>query len=569
MGGKFSKVKFTRGASVDDKLTRPSGLYTHTNLDLKKLRKLILAGKLAPCYVAKESPPAPGAGPAAEECPICFLHYPTLNRSRCCAKAICTECFLQVKVPNGACGSACPFCKSSRYAVDYRGKRSEEEIRAEQVEEQRVAEVQARMREEERRADQERELQRIAEERESAPAASGSSAAPAADAAAEEAPRQQRRRLPPLRPPSRSAPAEPAGDLPIIQGLVAPPSREQLEQQTEQARRNSSEEAERRMTASAQPEATPDHLAIAERLTQFLPRGYRHDNLTDAQLEELMVMDAMWRSLQPGQEGGGASSGEGERTQEEPVEHTRPMTEEEEIAAAIAAVERAEAEEAAQRSLASMETEPQPEDTASDEAQQPAAGEPLREGDASTSTPQAAPVPFDSDGVVAQMLGDIIGGEDHVVCPPWPDQPTGPSSSGTEAADAEEQESNAAKTDSEPCDAGETSRASESSAAGEELQAGVEDEADAANATSGAVPEPSHDDADAVSADQSSSDLVQMEADQGTQAGTLESDEGASPDVGGLDSPTLSEQPAEEEQTASIEDKVDTTDVTLALPGRG
>ena len=33
----------------------------------------------------------------AEECPICFLFYPALNRSACCNKGICTECYLQVR----------------------------------------------------------------------------------------------------------------------------------------------------------------------------------------------------------------------------------------------------------------------------------------------------------------------------------------------------------------------------------------------------------------------------------------------------------------------------------------
>ncbi len=31
-----------------------------------------------------------------EECPICFLYYPALNRAKCCSKGVCTECFLQV-----------------------------------------------------------------------------------------------------------------------------------------------------------------------------------------------------------------------------------------------------------------------------------------------------------------------------------------------------------------------------------------------------------------------------------------------------------------------------------------
>lgn len=53
---------------VDEKYTKPQGLYLHKDVDHKKLRKLILDSKLAPCY--------PGDDDTAfdlEECPICFL----------------------------------------------------------------------------------------------------------------------------------------------------------------------------------------------------------------------------------------------------------------------------------------------------------------------------------------------------------------------------------------------------------------------------------------------------------------------------------------------------------------
>lgn len=53
---------------VDEQYTRPQGLYQHKDVDQKKLRKLILDAKLAPCY--------PGDDECAfdrEECPICFL----------------------------------------------------------------------------------------------------------------------------------------------------------------------------------------------------------------------------------------------------------------------------------------------------------------------------------------------------------------------------------------------------------------------------------------------------------------------------------------------------------------
>lgn len=64
MGNKLGR----RRQVVDEKYTRPQGLYVHKDVDIKKLRKLILESKLAPCY--------PGDDECCcdlEECPICFL----------------------------------------------------------------------------------------------------------------------------------------------------------------------------------------------------------------------------------------------------------------------------------------------------------------------------------------------------------------------------------------------------------------------------------------------------------------------------------------------------------------
>ena len=53
---------------MDEKYTRPQGLYQPKDVDHKKLRKLILDSKLAPCYPGDED-----CGSDLEECPICFL----------------------------------------------------------------------------------------------------------------------------------------------------------------------------------------------------------------------------------------------------------------------------------------------------------------------------------------------------------------------------------------------------------------------------------------------------------------------------------------------------------------
>ncbi|KAG4936053.1 hypothetical protein JHK85_050972 [Glycine max] len=64
MGNKLGR----RGQVVDEKYRRPQGLYNHKDVDHKKLRKLILESKLAPCYPGYEETTYD-----REECPICFL----------------------------------------------------------------------------------------------------------------------------------------------------------------------------------------------------------------------------------------------------------------------------------------------------------------------------------------------------------------------------------------------------------------------------------------------------------------------------------------------------------------
>ncbi|XP_047324050.1 E3 ubiquitin-protein ligase DA2L-like [Impatiens glandulifera] len=147
MGNKLVR----RRQIVDEKYTRPQGLYQHKDVDNKKLRKLILDSKLAPCYPGDDE-----CSNELEECLICLLYYPSLNRSRCCTKSICTECFLQMKVPNSTRPTQCPFCKTTSYAVEYRGVKTKEEKGIEQIEEQRVIEAKIRMRQQELQDEEER-----------------------------------------------------------------------------------------------------------------------------------------------------------------------------------------------------------------------------------------------------------------------------------------------------------------------------------------------------------------------------------------------------------------------------
>ena len=72
-----------------------------------------------------------GGPRATDECPICFLCYPCLNKSRCCSSEICTECYLRVCAPSNAPEEydragrrllrppKCPFCNTEGYGVAF------------------------------------------------------------------------------------------------------------------------------------------------------------------------------------------------------------------------------------------------------------------------------------------------------------------------------------------------------------------------------------------------------------------------------------------------------------------
>ncbi|CAH8252594.1 unnamed protein product [Arabidopsis lyrata] len=155
MGNKLGRKR----QIVDERYTKPQqGLYMSKDVDVKKLKRLILDSKLAPCYPGLEET---SSHHDLEECPICFLYYPSLNRSRCCMKSICTECFLRMKSPNSAQPTQCPFCKTSNYAVEYRGGKTKEEKSIEQIEEQQVIGAKIRMRQKEVEEDEERMQKRL------------------------------------------------------------------------------------------------------------------------------------------------------------------------------------------------------------------------------------------------------------------------------------------------------------------------------------------------------------------------------------------------------------------------
>ncbi|KAI7744341.1 hypothetical protein M8C21_024895 [Ambrosia artemisiifolia] len=155
MGNKLGRRRHV----VDEKYTKPQGLYQHKDVDHKKLRKLILDSKLAPCYPGDDD-----CSCDLEECPICFL-MKTPNSTRPTQYpyyCIDNDNDNDNDMVNGYDFELliCPFCKTLNYAVEYRGVKTKEEKGQEQIEEQRVIEAKIRMRQQEILDEEERMIKR-------------------------------------------------------------------------------------------------------------------------------------------------------------------------------------------------------------------------------------------------------------------------------------------------------------------------------------------------------------------------------------------------------------------------
>jgi len=122
-----------------EKRCRPSGLYSNCKWDEKAIRKLVGDGKLASRMEGLDY----ASGDCNQECPICFLNYKEVNRTKCCGANICTECYLQVR-PQKDKQSCCPFCNAPKVSVTVAKKLSSEQVEQQKKEEERVLEVRKR-----------------------------------------------------------------------------------------------------------------------------------------------------------------------------------------------------------------------------------------------------------------------------------------------------------------------------------------------------------------------------------------------------------------------------------------
>uniref|UniRef100_A0A383V9E8 RING-type domain-containing protein n=1 Tax=Tetradesmus obliquus TaxID=3088 RepID=A0A383V9E8_TETOB len=126
--------------SHDRSLYKPQGVHKLENIDLRKLKKLIKARRIAPFWEQQDQDQD-----GREECPICNYWYPVNNTASCCGARLCTECFVMCQSSHDPPGkAACPYCKKVPFSVRYLGCKTEEQMRRERMERQIVAEAKLR-----------------------------------------------------------------------------------------------------------------------------------------------------------------------------------------------------------------------------------------------------------------------------------------------------------------------------------------------------------------------------------------------------------------------------------------
>ncbi len=105
MGQRFAKHAgaSSRRVAVDERFTKPCGLYQHRNIDGGKLKSLIVSGKLSPCFPGVEEPKP---GDALEECPICFLVRPVARVAEAREPPVCVVGVANRTAPCGRCAGS-------------------------------------------------------------------------------------------------------------------------------------------------------------------------------------------------------------------------------------------------------------------------------------------------------------------------------------------------------------------------------------------------------------------------------------------------------------------------------
>ncbi|KAF9091822.1 SNF1-interacting protein, partial [Mortierella sp. GBA35] len=118
MGNTTTKEKSDH---VDGGTLLPNGIYSGPqDYDFRIVQRLIHQRRLAPFYKGLED--WDDSEDALEERAAAAAYYPrNINRTRCCDKPMCTECFVQLKRLESAPteSPACPYCVEPHFGVIY------------------------------------------------------------------------------------------------------------------------------------------------------------------------------------------------------------------------------------------------------------------------------------------------------------------------------------------------------------------------------------------------------------------------------------------------------------------
>ncbi|WIA12396.1 hypothetical protein OEZ85_012442 [Tetradesmus obliquus] len=260
--------------SHDRSLYKPQGVHKLENIDLRKLKKLIKARRIAPFWEQQDQDQD-----GREECPICNYWYPAINTASCCGARLCTECFVMCQSSHDPPGkAACPYCKKVPFSVRYLGCKTEEQMRRERMERQIVAEAKLRHMKEHALAGSQRQQQQQQQQ-------SGTAGALG--------------ELPPHRTPQQQQQQQqvPSGHQ-LDQQQQTQQQQQPAEQQQQWIDQLEQQQPQQQPQQQQQQQAAELPEALFE--SQMLPQYVRRElaGLTAEELEEIMLEQALMASLQ-------------------------------------------------------------------------------------------------------------------------------------------------------------------------------------------------------------------------------------------------------------------------------
>ncbi|KAJ3426831.1 protein sip5 [Anaeramoeba flamelloides] len=91
-------------------------IYDEIHWNCNFVKNQIKKKKLAPLFFPEEN----STKYANFTCSICYNYFPILNKTHCCNKGICSECYLQIQPkPTTSSKDRCPFCRQNNFKIKY------------------------------------------------------------------------------------------------------------------------------------------------------------------------------------------------------------------------------------------------------------------------------------------------------------------------------------------------------------------------------------------------------------------------------------------------------------------